>query len=543
MGTLNTDGGNQTRGGGFAGLLRDLPIRRKLLSAFAGLSVLLGVVGWLGISALSSSNARLHHLQTSNVASLEAIATVRYDFMGLQVNVRDLAIAQDPAQKSGIVAQDAGFVADLRSSIDRYLSSHPADPALAAQLKQDADAYLAQRAALLPLAQASKFQQFVALNAKAVDPLRTKVLNDVQNLVKVEDTDTNRTVAAANSADASARNLVLVVLVLAILAAVSLGLLLSRAITRPLQATVVALEGLAAGRLDSRVDVRDRSETGAMGRALNSSIDQMRKVIGDISHNSQLLSSSSEELSAVSGSLSSAAEQSSAQTQVVAAAVEQISRNIATVAAGGDQMGSAIQEIASNASEATAIAGKASVTAQAANDTVAKLGESSEEIGKVVRMITSIAEQTNLLALNATIEAARAGEAGKGFAVVANEVKELAQAAARATEDISARVETTQADVEAAVAAISEITTVVGQINDIQVVISAAVEEQSATTNEMVRNLGEVSLGANEIAANVTGIATAAAEGASSATQTAAAATELAQIAAGLNDSVNTFKL
>jgi methyl-accepting chemotaxis protein len=161
----------------------------------------------------------------------------------------------------------------------------------------------------------------------------------------------------------------------------------------------------------------------------------------------------------------------------------------------------------------------------------------------VVKVITSIAEQTNLLALNATIEAARAGEAGKGFAVVANEVKELAQAAARATEDISARVETTQSDVQAAVAAINEITTVVGQINDIQVVISAAVEEQSATTNEMVRNVAEVSAGSSEIAANVTGIAMAAADTTSSATQTAAAAQELSRIAAELNESVGSFTL
>ena len=88
---------------------------------------------------------------------------------------------------------------------------------------------------------------------------------------------------------------------------------------------------------------------------------------------------------------------------------------------------------------------------------MAKLGESSAEIGNVVKVITSIAEQTNLLALNATIEAARAGEAGKGFAVVANEVKELAQETAKATEDIARRVLAIQGDTTAAVAAIEEI--------------------------------------------------------------------------------------
>jgi methyl-accepting chemotaxis protein len=122
--------------------------------------------------------------------------------------------------------------------------------------------------------------------------------------------------------------------------------------------------------------------------------------------------------------------------------------------------------------------------------TVGKLGESSAEIGEVIKSITSIAEQTNLLALNATIEAARAGEAGKGFAVVANEVKDLAQETAKATEDISRRVEQIQVDTEAAVAAISEISGIIARINDTQSTIASAVEEQTATTNEMSRNVG-----------------------------------------------------
>ncbi|KGH44888.1 chemotaxis protein, partial [Modestobacter caceresii] len=101
---------------------------------------------------------------------------------------------------------------------------------------------------------------------------------------------------------------------------------------------------------------------------------------------------------------------------------------------------------------------------------------------------------------NATIEAARAGEAGKGFAVVASEVKELAQETARATEDISRRVEAIQADTAGAVDAIGEISTVIGQINDFQATIAAAVEEQTATTNEMNRNVAEAAGSSRSIA-------------------------------------------
>src|SRR3712207_8764061 len=109
-------------------------------------------------------------------------------------------------------------------------------------------------------------------------------------------------------------------------------------------------------------------------------------------------------------------------------------------------MGASIREIASNAAQASEVAARAVDAAATTTATVAKLGDSSAEIGNVVKVITSIAEQTNLLALNATIEAARAGEAGKGFAVVANEVKELAQETAKATEDIARRVQAIQGD-------------------------------------------------------------------------------------------------
>jgi methyl-accepting chemotaxis protein len=141
--------------------------------------------------------------------------------------------------------------------------------------------------------------------------------------------------------------------------------------------------------------------------------------------------------------------------------------------------------------------------AATAHETIGNLGDSSAEIGKVVKVITSIAQQTNLLALNATIEAARAGEAGKGFAVVANEVKELAKETAKATEDISAKIEAIQSDSRGAVDAIEEITEVISQISALQTTIASAVEQQNANTNEIATRVSEAAAAAAEIAAAV----------------------------------------
>ena len=220
-------------------------------------------------------------------------------------------------------------------------------------------------------------------------------------------------------------------------------------------------------------------------RGLASSSSNLRLSITNIAQTAQALSSASQELTAVSQQMASNAEETAAQANVASAAAEQVSMNVATVSTAAEEMGSSIKEIAKNANEAAKVATAAVKVAEKTNTTVAKLGESSVEIGNVIKVITSIAQQTNLLALNATIEAARAGEAGKGFAVVANEVKELAKQTAKATEDISRKIEAIQGDTKGAVEAIAQIGKIINQINDIQNTIASAVEEQTATTGEI----------------------------------------------------------
>ncbi|MFO1077151.1 MAG: PAS domain-containing methyl-accepting chemotaxis protein [Planctomycetota bacterium] len=258
-----------------------------------------------------------------------------------------------------------------------------------------------------------------------------------------------------------------------------------------------------------------------------------------VAETARALTGASEELSSTSQQMSAGAEETSVQANTVSAAAEQVSSNVQTVAAGITQLDAATREIAKNASEAAKVATKAVDVVTGTNATINKLGESSAQIGQVIKVITSIAQQTNLLALNATIEAARAGEAGKGFAVVANEVKELAKETAKATEDISRKIEAIQADTKGAVVAITEISTIIAKINDIQMTIASAVEEQSATTNEIGRSVSEASRGSTEIAKNIAGVATAARDTAAGASGTQKAAAELSELAASLQSLVD----
>jgi methyl-accepting chemotaxis protein len=314
------------------------------------------------------------------------------------------------------------------------------------------------------------------------------------------------------------------------------------AVIKPVQEAARVLEQVAEGDLMARVQGEYQGDHAAIKEAINRMGDQLSSSMRAIGQNSHTLACSSEELSAVSNQMSANAEETAAQANVVSAAAEQVTKNLQTVATATEEMTASIKEIARNANDAARIATAAVKTAESTNATVSKLGQSSAEIGQVIKVITSIAQQTKLLALNATIEAARAGEAGKGFAVVANEVKELAKETAKATEDITQKIEEIQGDTQGAVQAIAEISRIIIQINDIANTIAGAVEEQTATTNEIASNVAEAAQGGKQVAENISSVAGAANSTMEGASTTQSAATELSRMALELQQLVGQFR-
>ena len=349
------------------------------------------------------------------------------------------------------------------------------------------------------------------------------------------------------------------------------ALLVGRSISKPIVSCAKELEKLANGDLTGEINLKRGDEVGILATSIDTCIQSLRKMVQEIKHTSESLTEASSILTETANSQAAGAEETNVQAHTVAAAGEQLANNsknmsqsageitqsASTVSTALEEMSSSIHEVARNCAQESEIARKADTQARQTRELMVKLDDSARQIGKIVELINRIAEQTNLLALNATIEAASAGEAGRGFAVVANEVKELARQSASATEDIRRQVALIQENTANSTSAIDDVAEVIEQVSQIASSIAAAVEEQSATTSEIVRSLHGVtsatktlsenvtsaSAGAAEVSRNIHGVSQAASESAKGASRISTSAGELSHLANSLGQLVTRFKL
>ena len=299
--------------------------------------------------------------------------------------------------------------------------------------------------------------------------------------------------------------------------------MIAKNITGPVARLTASIVQLADHKLDVQVtETQRRDEIGVMARAVEvfrqnaiaadameaaqaaDRIAKERRQIAMDRHTQDFgtsimgvmgaLTASAETMRHAAGTMAEAAGGVREQATTTADGADYSSQQLSSVAAAIEEMTSSVAEIARQAASTSAMTRSAVQRAEASQGTMKGLSEATARIGDVVRLISDIASQTNLLALNATIEAARAGEAGKGFAVVAAEVKALATQTAAATTEIGGQIEAVRTATLESVSVMEDVASIIGKLDEVTVVIAAAVEEQSATTREIASNVQQVSV-------------------------------------------------
>ncbi len=468
-------------------------------------AVLVGAAGYWGIVRLQDETA--HLVETSVVLRNHMEADMMHD--ALRADVLAALLSKEITE-----AERGQVLVDVKEHADRFkrviqenegIELDAETKAALGEVRPKLDGYVQSAQSMVALAMKdhdaaeAQMPQF-----KASFEELEKSMEKLSDLIEAGVKESNeREVEAATTAT---RAIVVVSLVLLGLM-LTVAMLISRSITRPLQAVVAGLKDMAEGEgdLTRRVHLDSKDELGELAHWFNTFVARVQSTVAAIGRTSQGLATSSEEMMSVSRQMSGTAGDASTGANMVSAAAEQVSTSVRSVAHATEEMSTSVREIAENAANAAKVANQAVLVADTTNATIVKLGQSSAEIGQVLKVITSIAEQTNLLALNATIEAARAGEAGKGFAVVASEVKELAKETARATEDIATRIHAVQSDTQGAVQSMSRIGSTIAEITEFTNSIAAAIEEQQVVAKEITRNVSEAAHGTSAIAGRIAG--------------------------------------
>jgi methyl-accepting chemotaxis protein len=551
-----------------------LTIRRRLV--FMGAVAVVALVALVGVAWKASTAVR-----TATQANREMLQEAQ-TLGDLRVSTLELILAA----ADSIVDADEGYVYDERlEKMDRGISALRENQKLVDAVARRANkanlaaevvefTNVADRVIRVELVQAIESRAGREAFARFDDDIDeygeglVDLLAELQNLVVL---DLSRSSADVNDQVASASWTSLLVGTVFAAVLVPVMLVVGGTITRPISRLTVVMGELAGGDLDITVSGQDGSdEVADMARAVQVFKDnavEKRRLEGEQKESRQRaaqekrqgmlemaerferqvkevvegVSSAANEMQATAQQMSTTAEETSRRSANVATASEEAAANVQTVAATAEQLSASIAEIGRQVMQSAKIAENAVAEAETTNETVQGLDEAASKIGEVVTLINDIAGQTNLLALNATIEAARAGEAGKGFAVVAQEVKNLANQTARATEEISQQITSIQDETNGAVGAIEKIHAIIGEVNEIAMTISSAVEEQGISTQEIARNVQQAARGTHDVNQNIESVSKAVGETGKAAGQVLNASQDMARQAEELRREVQRF--
>ena len=540
-------------------MLRNIRIGQRSVLFFGLLGLITLLLGLFAVGQITGLSKSVEEIGNERLPLVTTIGEMHRDFLLTRLYAVNFVHATSEEGKERAKQSLQKATDDYQDAADRMQALVVTEEGKALlneanKGKQEYDRILVEWLDLQARGEAETAEQ---LREDKIGPLSISITANLTKLGQFQTEAAKRTVTATQENTDSATFSIYAAIVVSLAAVAVLAVLFSRSVVNPLQKAVTVAQRVATGDLSQPIQDQGKDEAADMMRALHQMQDQLRETINQIADSSHQLATTSEELSVVTNDASEIVHQQGTQLEQAATAVNEL-----TVAV--DEVANSASTTSSNSEQANAKARMGQDKLEETIDTIGKLvGEiekttngimvlanNVKDIGQVLDVIRAIAEQTNLLALNAAIEAARAGESGRGFAVVADEVRALAHRTQESTKEIERMINSVQSETDSAVnnmqtsnewanntlgmandlgGALAEITGLIGQINEQNLNIASAAEEQAMVAREVDKNLVAIrdlsfqtSAGAN---------------------QTNASSQELARLAENLSNLLQKFRL
>ncbi|MBV4509008.1 methyl-accepting chemotaxis protein [Pseudomonas sp. SWRI22] len=537
--------------------LRHLNIAPRAFIGFAFIAVLVVLLGVFAVNRMTQMRQSSQDMSANQLPSMTHLGTITENVLRMRILSFRVLVNREPAALQEAETR-IGVLADKVKTAQAKYATLPAGAEEAALYKAfgvTLENYLKAQAEMLILSKQGKVDEMRALINSRIKDGTDQMGEQLNKLIAINAADAKQADEDAGQSYEGAITGVVAVSVVAALLTVLLAWLLTRSIVTPLRKAVEVAETIAAGNLSKTIEDDGKDEPARLLSALSTMQASLRQTIQHIAGSATQLASAAEELSAVTEEASRGLQQQNNEIDQAAtavnemtAAVEEVARNAVSTSEASGQSNQAAREGRDRVMETVGAIQTMTQDVQNTSAMIEGLAAQGRDIGKVLDVIRAIAEQTNLLALNAAIEAARAGEAGRGFAVVADEVRALAHRTAQSTQEIekmvagiqngtgeavqsmqqsNQRSQSTLEMARAAGASLEQITASISLINERNLVIASASEEQAQVSREVDRNL-----------VNIRDLATQSAAGAN---QTSAASHELSRLAVDLNGMVARF--